>query len=156
MDFLAFLVIVEAIGFIAFPLVAFLFGDLKDCGFSLSKQFGIIVVIYIAWILSSLRLLKFDFSIILALFSLLALSLLTLKRNHVKFSREIILQEVLFVSTFLISLAYLMHKPEIYFAYSEDFMDFAFLKSILRSDYFPPQDPWFAGENLSYYYFGHL
>ncbi len=49
-----------------------------------------------------------------------------------------------------------MHKPEIYFAYSEDFMDFAFLKSILRTDYFPPQDPWFAGENLSYYYFGHL
>ncbi|AEA47556.1 DUF2298 domain-containing protein [Archaeoglobus veneficus] len=126
---------------------------IKDCGYSVSKQFGIVTIVYITWILSSLRVLKFDFSVILALFSLLALSLLTLKR--VKFSRGIILQEVLFVSTFFISLTYLMHKPEIYFAYSEDFMDFAFLKSILRSDYFPPQDPWFAGENLSYY-FGHL
>ena len=160
MDVLVFLAVIEAIGFIAFPLVAFLFGNLKDYGYSFSKQLGIVIVVYITWILSSIRLLKFDFSVIFALFSLLALSvfsLLTLKR--VRFSRKIkgiILQEVLFVSTFFVSLTYLMHKPEIYFAYSEDFMDFAFLKSILRSDYFPPLDPWFAGKNLSYYYFGHL
>ncbi len=85
MDFLPFLVIVEATGFIAFPLVAFLFGNLKDCGYSFSKQFGIVIVVYITWILSSLRLLRFDFSIILALFSLLALSLLTLTSKRVKF-----------------------------------------------------------------------
>ncbi len=156
MDFLPFLITVEAIGFISFPFVSFLFGNLKDCGYSISKQFGIVTIVYITWILSSLKLLKFDLSIIFALSFLLALSLLTLKRVSVKFSREIILQEVIFVSTFFISLIYLMYKPEIYFAYSEDFMDFAFLKSILRSNYFPPQDPWFAGKSLHYYYFGHL
>ncbi len=156
MIFLPFLIIVELIGFITFPLVAFLFDNFKDCGYSVSKQFGIIIVVYITWILSRLRVLRFDFSIIFALLFLLVLSLLTLKRNRVKLSREIVLQEIIFISTFFISLVYLMHKPEIYFAYSEDFMDFAFLKSILRSDFFPPPDPWFAGRSLSYYYFGHL
>jgi YYY domain-containing protein len=35
-------------------------------------------------------------------------------------------------------------------------MDFAIINSILRSDYFPPADPWLAGESFSYYYGGHL
>ena len=35
-------------------------------------------------------------------------------------------------------------------------MDFGFLNSILRSDYFPPGDPWLAGEKIPYYYGGHM
>ncbi len=130
MQLLPFLITVEAIGFISSPLVSFLFGNLKDSGYSISKQFGLVTIVYITWILLSLRVLKFDLSIVFALSFLLVLSLLTLKLNRVKFSREIILHEAIFVSTFFILLIYLMHKPEIYFAYSEDFMDFAFLKSI--------------------------
>lgn len=156
MEALIFLIIIEAIGLLTFPLVAFLFKGLKDYGYSISKQFGVVIITYIAWILSSLKLLKFDFSIIFALLLLAVFSLLALKYNRIKFKEEIVVQEVIFILTFLASVTYIVFKPEIYFAYSEDFMDFAFLKSILRSDYFPPQDPWFAGENLSYYYFGHL
>ena len=38
----------------------------------------------------------------------------------------------------------------------EKFMDFGFLNSILRSDYFPPKDMWYAPLSVNYYYFGHL
>lgn len=38
----------------------------------------------------------------------------------------------------------------------EKFMDFGFVNSLLRSRWFPPQDMWFAGEKINYYYFGHL
>jgi YYY domain-containing protein len=38
----------------------------------------------------------------------------------------------------------------------EKFMDFGFLNSILRTDYFPPKDMWFAPLSINYYYFGHL
>ena len=33
-------------------------------------------------------------------------------------------------------------------------MDFGFVNSILRSGYVPPQDMWFAGKSINYYYFG--
>ena len=35
-------------------------------------------------------------------------------------------------------------------------MDFAFLNAAASSQYFPPQDPWLAGESVSYYYLGYL
>jgi YYY domain-containing protein len=34
-------------------------------------------------------------------------------------------------------------------------MDFSILNVLLRTDTFPPPDPWFAGAPLNYYYFGH-
>ncbi|MFW6128606.1 MAG: DUF2298 domain-containing protein, partial [Halobacteriota archaeon] len=81
---------------------------------------------------------------------------LDLKKSLKNSLKESALSELVFISAFVVAVFYLMHKPEIYFAYSEDFMDFAFLKSILRTDYFPTVDPWFAGHDLIYYYFGHL
>lgn len=38
----------------------------------------------------------------------------------------------------------------------EKFMDFGFINSILRSNYFPATDMWYPPSAINYYYFGHL
>ncbi|WP_232687481.1 DUF2298 domain-containing protein [Halobacterium zhouii] len=38
----------------------------------------------------------------------------------------------------------------------EKFLDFGLLQSLLRADRLPPQDMWYAGERVVYYYGGHL
>ena len=41
-------------------------------------------------------------------------------------------------------------------AVGEKFLDFGLLKTILRDTALPPEDMWFAGEPVQYYYGGHL
>ncbi|MDS0258320.1 DUF2298 domain-containing protein [Haloarcula sp. S1CR25-12] len=38
----------------------------------------------------------------------------------------------------------------------EKFLDFGLVQSLLRADTLPPEDMWFAGEPVAYYYGGHL
>ncbi|WP_435319683.1 DUF2298 domain-containing protein [Haloarchaeobius sp. TZWSO28] len=38
----------------------------------------------------------------------------------------------------------------------EKFLDYGLLRGVLRADQLPPEDFWFAGERLRYYYGGHL
>jgi YYY domain-containing protein len=48
------------------------------------------------------------------------------------------------------------YNPNIETAGGEKWMEIAFINGILRSDYFPPQDPWLSGFGISYYYFGYV
>jgi len=55
---------------------------------------------------------------------------------------------------FALFLALRLVNPEIH--WGEKPMDSALLHGILRSERFPPVDPWFAGSPLNYYFFGLL
>jgi len=148
------------IGLAAFPLVSRVCGGLADRGYGISKLLGLLLITYFSWILSSARIVGFGYAnISLAFLLLLAVSLFV-GRKHLSFRnlpwRSILTTEALFAAAFILFLVFLRSKPDLFFRYSEDFMDFAFLQSVLRSGHFPPADPWLAGASLPYYYGGQL
>lgn len=72
-------------------------------------------------------------------------------KNHF---RIFIFEEILFLAA-LFAWAYIhSFSPDIHGL--EKYMDFGFINSILRSDFFPPKDMWFTPDFINYYYYGHF
>ena len=148
------------IGLISFPLVSRVCSSLADKGYSISKLVGLLILTYFTWMLSSLKLLSFGWVSILISFLLLAALSLYLGRKNLRITnwprKPIIVSELVFAASFIMFVLIMVGRPDIYFDGADYFMDFSFMRTVIRSDYFPPVDPWFAGESIPYYYGGHL
>ncbi len=147
------------IGLLALPICLYLFKSLTDYAYPFSRIIGLAITSYLVWIFGSLRILPFGVpSIIVAIFIMSALSVYILYTKKVVINRKIIktavFYELLFLAVFAVLIAYKLYRSEI--SDIEKFMDFAFLNTLLKSSYFPPQDPWYSGHAVNYYYFGHL
>jgi YYY domain-containing protein len=62
--------------------------------------------------------------------------------------------EAVFVVAFAVMALLVASSPDVWG--TERPMDMAFVSAINASSSFPPHDPWMAGEDLNYYYLGHL
>ena len=159
---LIWLLVIEVLGLIVLPLAFTLFKRLPDRGLVLSKPLALLLASYILWVLGLTHALpNARYTIILILAALALVSALVLWRNGreiLSFLREgwryLLAAELIFVGIYFLWIAVVSFSPAI--NHTEKPMDFAFLNAILRSDYFPPEDPWLAGHPISYYYFGHF
>jgi YYY domain-containing protein len=61
-----------------------------------------------------------------------------------------------FTVAFLLVIAIRAVDPAVHPGGGEKFLDYGLLRSVLRTSTLPPEDMWFAGEPVSYYYGGHL
>jgi len=61
-----------------------------------------------------------------------------------------------FTVAFLFLISIRAASQGVYPGGGEKFLDFGLVQSLLRADRLPPQDFWFAGERVVYYYGGHL
>jgi len=154
--------LIFSLGVVFLPLTFYFFSKFFDKGYALSKIMAILLVSYFVWLCGSLKILPFtnkDIWLILAL--LLALNLFIAKSQHLKLKllwhsswRIFLFEEVLFLLGLTFWTLVRGFQPNIQGL--EKFMDFGFVNSILRSQYFPPADMWLAGKTINYYYFGHL
>ena len=159
---LIWLLTIEILGLISFPLAFCLFRRLPDRGFSLSKLLALLLSSYILWILGLTHLIPNSQYTIIGILVLIAVaSALVLKRRlpeMVSFLRRertsLLVIELVFLGLYLLWITVVSYSPAI--NHTEKPMDFAFLNAILKSTYFPPEDPWLAGHSISYYYFGHF
>lgn len=152
-----FFLFVIGIGFL--PLTAVLFRPFKDKGYAFAKTLGLIALSYTVFFLGTFRLVPFNqISVILLLLLLFGSVYYFFAKHAATFTKEIIFLFVLEELLFLLGLFFLSYirsfNPEI--RGLEKFMDFGFLNSILRSEFFPPRDMWFTPYSINYYYFGHF
>lgn len=158
--------LVALMGALAWPIISFAWPALPDRGWGLARTLGLLVVAYLAWLAASLRVLTFARGTLLAATLSLAVVgvLLAAKRraelaSFLRQSRQLILaEEAVFAIVFVIFLLIRYGNGDLWHFYlgGERPMDFAYLNAILKTNYFPPYDPWFAGGQMNYYYFGFV
>jgi len=159
-------VIVQIFGWAVLPLAHRLFRHLPDRGYILAKPLGLLLVSYLFWLLCALGLLRNTTgSIIFCLVVVAGVSAYLYQRASQSDGyalgsflrnrwRLILVSELLLLAGFVLWALYRAYNPDI--AATEKPMEFAFLNGILRSDRFPPLDPWLSGYAISYYYFGYV
>jgi uncharacterized membrane protein len=154
--------IIFVLGFINFPLTWWFFRKFFDLGYLFSKILAILLLSYLVWLTSSLKLLPFSTLSVWLMLIILTLGNLFLAK---KFKKDLIddlkgdwkiifFEEIIFFVSLTFWSLIRGFQPDINGL--EKFMDFGFINSILRSQYFPPADMWQSGETINYYYFGHL
>ena len=160
------LLTIEVLGLLAFPLAFWLFQAFPDRGFLLAKGLGILGLAYGSWLLASLQWLPFTQSTIVLVGILLALMsvLLLLKQRtvivrHIRERWRLLLgMEGLFLLAFIVFYQIRLANPDLWHPWlgGEKPMDFAYLNAVIRSTIMPAYDPWYSGGMINYYYFGQV
>ena len=156
---------VEALGLLALPLSLRLFRRLPDRGVVLAKVIGLLLTAYLAWIASSLHLLRFTHltilgaAVVVGAASLLWGAPLGEVRRFWREKRGLIeTVELVFLAGFVADVIVRMIYPDLWHGWNggEKPMDFSYLNGMVRSQTMPPSDPWFAGGYMNYYYYGYF
>ena len=156
------LLVIELIGLVAFPLAFALLPRLTDRGYTVAKPLGLLLLSWSLWMLGSLHLVPTNPYTLwgaLALFSIAAGWYAYRRREEIiEFIRRerhtMLISEGVFLLVFLAWVIYRAYDPSI--DTTEQPMDFAFLNASVIANFFPPQDPWLRGNDVPYYYFGYL
>lgn len=155
-------VTVELLSLIALPATFVLFKGLPDRGYAFGKVLSILIISFLLWLAASAHILpntRWAIILIIALLAIGSIFILIRRRHQIvsfisEHRRVIIATEAIFLLSFVLMAVVRAYDPAI--DWGEKPMDFAFLNGILRSEYFPPLDPWLSGHSISYYYFGYL
>lgn len=154
---LRFWAVLFLIGILFLPLTTLLFKNFKDYFYIFSKAIGTAIISYLVFLLGVLHILPFSFFGVLSITIISGIANLILYKKtkiKLKISKIIVFEEIIFLAGVIFWSYIRAHEPDIHGL--EKYMDFGFVNSILRSDYFPPKDMWFTPLPINYYYFGHL
>jgi YYY domain-containing protein len=135
---------------------------LPDRGFAFARMFGLIGVGYFFWLGCWLHLWpNIPGAVWLCAALLLVVGMLLAQRRGEKpwamlreHWREALFTEGLFLVLFVVWTWVRANNPQ--GDWAEKPMEIAFINSIMRSPYFPPNDPWLSGYAISYYHFGYI
>ncbi|UCC89250.1 MAG: hypothetical protein JSV81_08060 [Anaerolineales bacterium] len=159
--------LLQLFGLIGLPLAFRLLGNLPDRGYAFARPLGLLLTGYLLWLGGSLGFWRNSVGgTLIALLAVAGLgmwlylnrpdkepSLLNWLRSNVTYWLAV---ELLFIVALVGWTVYKSYNPNLETAGGEKWMEIAFINATLRSDGFPPQDPWLSGFGISYYYFGYV
>lgn len=156
------IILLELFGVIGFAICYKTLKKSLPSSLFFTNLLGILSFSYIIWILSSVNLIKYNaitiIIIFLSLFFISSFYLYTKKvwlKQWIKENIDTILfSKIVLFTCFIIFLILRSSSPEIF--WGEKPMDFAIFNNLLRIDSLPPDEIWFSGEKLNYYYFGYF
>ena len=151
------LFILEAFSLLAFPIAYRAFTRLPDRGWAFSKPLGLLLAGFATWMVGlSHTIPNSRWSVVLALLLVAGVSWIAARRilpelrAFVRANAGAIgTAELLFVAVFLGMT--LLRASITTIGGTEQPMDFMFLNATVASPYYPPNDPWLAGQSVSYY-----
>ena len=121
---------------------------------------------WLAWILGSLKILPFTqltIGVCIGLVLLLSAGLAFRQRKqllaYLKSNwKYILVIEALFLAVFLLDLRIRLGNPDLWHPWlgGEKPMDFAYFNGVIKAVYFPPENPWYSGHYINYYYYGYV
>lgn len=169
------LLLLELLGLLAFPVTFLVFRNLPDRGYIIGKTLGLLAWGYAIWIAVSTGLAGYHQGLLVVgvfLLAFLAAALGWLQRGAIVAFlrhewRRVLAGELVFLVGFALFIGLRLWYPDLGHQFSpvlpsnagdgrmgEKQMELAFLNAIVRSHVFPPYDPFFAHGFINYYYYG--
>lgn len=157
--------LVTAAGLAALPLCWRLLGALPDRGYTLARAAGVLLVAFTFWLLTTFGFLTNTAAGMALAWLIVAgvggFALITGGRDGFdlrgwwKENRPVVIAgEIVFVVMLAGWAIVRAHQNGL--VATEKPMELAFISSVMRSETFPPNDPWLSGYAISYYYFGYV
>jgi uncharacterized membrane protein len=155
--------LVEALGLLCLPLTIIVFHNLPDLGWAFSKTLGVTLFTFVIWLpLMCFRELPYSQPFLWGVgIIFLGVSVagfwLTHRTMRKAFRRNrsyMILTEIIFLGMVALLGFLRQFRPDI--RSWETFMDEGMIAGIMRSPHLPPNDVWYSGSSINYYYYAHF
>lgn len=174
-EFLKWWLILIVLGVSCMPLAAGMFESFGSKGWLFAKTIGIALCGWTIWMLSSIKLIKFNtLGCYIAVFIVAAINYVflwlakkkkfgkgteysdaylkvSLSKENIKY---ILITEFVFLTMFIFWTYLKGFAPDAHG--TEKQMDYGFMQAIMKSEYMPPEDLWLSGHALNYYYVGQF
>nr|MBN1229257.1 glycosyltransferase family 39 protein [Anaerolineae bacterium] len=154
------------IGWLAWPILWAALPALADRAYPVARIFGLLLAAWMSWIAASLEIAPWSRGTGLIALGVIGItSAIILVRRWPEFQqwvtdqkRHLIIVEILTAILFIAFVLVRLGNPDLWHPVfgGEKPMDLAYLNAVLKTEAFPPYNPWFAGETINYYYFGFV
>src|SRR5215212_3323050 len=157
---LRFFVLIEVLGLAATPLAVVAFARLPGRGIAFAKPLGLLLATWLVWMAGSLHVVPNGLGAWIGAVLVLAVAgALAWRRWRPELwtgprRRWLLWSEGIALVAFAAMALLIAYSPDVW--QTEKPMDMAFVNAAGDARTFPPEDPWMAGQDLNYYYLGHL